>query len=82
MILVDIEIPAVSHTYDFQLEEGAVIDAVIEELCELIEQKEQCKLAGASGDLMLCVRDTRQILPRGLTMAVCGVQTGARLILV
>lgn len=82
MILVDIYVPAVGNVYDFQLEEEEKISTIIEEIGELVGQKEHCKAAGDIGRLMLCSRKGEMVLPKGLTLAAAGITNGDSLLLV
>ncbi len=82
MILVDIYVPAVGNTYDFQLEETERTSTIIEEVAELIGQKEHCQIVGDIHNLMLCLRGKNEILPKELTLAQMGIRTGNSLILV
>ena len=81
MILVDIYVPAVGNVYDFQLDEEEKIGAIVEEIGELIGQKERCQIVGDIGELMLCTRENRQILSKSMTLAASGIQNGYSLIL-
>ena len=54
MILVDIYVPSLDKTYDFQLNEHVVINTVIEEISDMIGQKEHSKVVGGVSNLMLC----------------------------
>ena len=82
MILVDIYVPSVNNVYDFQLDEQTPIGTLIEEVAELIEQKEQCKVVGRVEDLMLCRKQDKAIFPWSKTLEECNVQTGSSLLLV
>lgn len=82
MILVDIYVPAVGNVYDFQLEETEKAGTIIEEIAELIGQKEHCRIVGDVRNLMLCLKEKNEILPRELTLAEMGIRTGNSLILV
>lgn len=82
MILVDIYVPAVGNLYDFQLDEDERIDTIIEEIAELIGQKEHCQVVGDIGNLMLCSREKCRILSKHATLAQSGIRTGNSLILV
>lgn len=82
MILVDIYVPSVDQEYDFHLDQNAPIELVIEELVELISQKERCKLTGSASEMMLCNRVKESILPANYTLAQCGISSGSKLILV
>lgn len=81
MILVDIYVPAVGNVYDFQLDEDEKIGAIVEEIGELIGQKEHCQIVGDMGELMLCSKGDKQILSKNMTLAASGIQNGSSLIL-
>lgn len=82
MILVDIYVPAVGNTYDFQLEEEEKVSTLIEEIGELIGQKEHSQIVGDINGFMLCFCKGEKILPKNMTLAASGVQNGDSLILV
>ena len=82
MILVEIIVPSVDSTYDFQLDEDAMIYNVIGEISELISQKEHCNVVGDYKKLMLCSIKDSQILSVNKTLRECGIQTGDSLELV
>ena len=82
MILVDIFVPGIDKNYDFQLNETIIISAVIEEIGEMISQKEQLDIMGDIDDLQLCDRKKQVWLPKNKTLAECGIMTGESLILV
>ncbi len=82
MVLVDIFVPSVDKEYDFQLSETAEISTVIEEISEMIGQKERTEIVGDINRLQLCHKERQCILDRNRTLAQCGVVTGSRLILV
>lgn len=82
MVLVDVIVPSVNKVYDFQLSENAPISTVIEEICEMISQKERVSIAGSVTDLLLCNKDTNSILDSSKTLAECNVITGQSLIFI
>lgn len=82
MILVDIYVPAVGNIYDFQLDEDEKISTIIEEIGELIGQKEHSQIVGNINNLMLCSRESNAILAKNLSLAMQGIRTGSSLILV
>lgn len=82
MVMVDIYVPSVNSVYDFQFDENTPVCNIIDEVSELIEQKERCAVVGSREDLVLCLRNSRQILPMYKTLAECGVRTGNSMILV
>ncbi|MBR3525125.1 MAG: glutamyl-tRNA amidotransferase [Lachnospiraceae bacterium] len=82
MILVDIYVPAVDKTYDFQLNENVRVDTVIEELSEMVGQKERSALRGRVSELILCDRNSERILKREESLQSAGITNGGSLILV
>ncbi|MBQ9991573.1 MAG: glutamyl-tRNA amidotransferase [Lachnospiraceae bacterium] len=82
MILVDIFVPSVDKTYDFQLNETAPIHTVIEEIAEMIGQKERTVIAGDVKKLLLCNRSTGEILDKGMTLTDYGMKTGDSMIFI
>lgn len=81
MILVDIHVPALGNVYDFQLDEDEKIGAIVEEIGELIGQKEHSRIVGDMGKLMLCSGEHKKILSRNLTLSEEHIQNGSSLIL-
>ena len=82
MVLVDIYVPSVDKTYNFSLNEQTKIRAIVSEITEMIEQKEQIRLIGDKERLCLySVRD-RAALPTESTLRECMTKSGSRLILI
>ena len=82
MILVDIYVPSIGNTYDFQLDEEVPVGNVIDEISEMIGQKEHCRIVGDMTKLMLWAQKDRQILHRDDSLAQCHIVTGDSLLLV
>lgn len=82
MILVDIKVPSLDTSYDFQLDEESTIYNLIVEIAELISQKEHCNIVGKVDKLMLCTTNPTRILNINKNLREYGVQTGASLLLV
>lgn len=82
MILVDIYVPSVDKTYDFQLSEESEIDTVIEEIAEMIGQKERTRIVGPKEKLLLCNQITMEILDKHKTLKEYGITTGQSLIFI
>ena len=82
MVLVDIFVPSVDKVYDFQLSENTLISIVIEEISEMIGQKERLGVVGDVHGLQLCDKERQCILPQNRTLSECGITTGKSLILV
>ena len=82
MILVDVFVPSVNKVYDFQLSDTAPIYTVIEEISEMIGQKERAAIVGNIRDLVLCDRKTHRVLEKNKTLSECDIHTGHSLIFI
>lgn len=82
MVLVDIYVPAVDKTYDFRLEENAPVRVIVDEIVEMIGQKEHTQVAGDVAKLLLCDRAHEVVLPREATLRACRISNGSSLLLV
>ena len=82
MILVDIYVPSVDHVYDFNLNEKSKVSIVIDEIAEMVGQKEHSQLVGDSSGLFLCEYATKRVLDRNATLEKMGIKTGEKLLLV
>lgn len=82
MILVDIWVPALDKSYDFQLDENLTIEVLLGEIGELICQKEQCQMKGNIVDLMLWNADNGMKLNGQVSLGESGIRSGDRLLLV
>ncbi len=81
MILVDVFVPSVDTVYDFQLDENAAIGMLVEEMGEMVGQKEHGQIGGNVEKLCLCSLGSRRILPKNRTLAECEIVTGDKLML-
>jgi hypothetical protein len=82
MILVDIYVPSIDRTYDFDLDEYARISELVDEICEMITQTLQGEAKVDSEKMMLCSYDTKSVLPSDSTLYQCRVKTGSHLFIV
>ena len=82
MILVDVYVPVINHTYNFRLDENAMVMNIIEEITEMISQKEQSNIQGDYNDLMLCYVKDQVILEKELSLYNNRIQTGSTLMLI
>ncbi|WP_029200339.1 hypothetical protein [Oribacterium sp. NK2B42] len=82
MVFVDVFVPSVDKTYNFNLNENVSIGEVILEITEMIEQKERTKLVGEKDDLNLYEMKQAEILPKSNSLFDCYITSGSRLILV
>lgn len=81
MISVDVFVPVLDKSYDFSLSEDAPVGAIVEEIVEMICQKEHWKEAENTQNLILSSPQLRCVLHSNTTLARADVTTGARLIL-
>lgn len=82
MILVDVTVPSVEKSYDFNLDENAQIGLVIEEIAGMISQKEHCSISGNKETLLLCKYEGQVVLDKQSTLKECGLVNGGKLLLV
>ena len=82
MIMVEIYVPLLQKTYDFSLDETVEIKMLLEEIAEIVCQKERWPRLENAAKLILCNRDTRQIYPPDSTLAGTATASGSRLIMV
>jgi len=82
MLLVDVEVPSLSRTYHFNLNETVSVEILIAEMTAAIEQKEQCKLMGLRQNLMLCAKESRRVLFKDRSLNKQGIKNADSLILI
>ncbi len=80
MILVDIQMPVIDHTFDFELDENTRVDVLLEDILALAAQREHilCKNSKA---MYLYGMEQEAILKKEESLGQQGVRTGDRLIL-
>lgn len=81
MITVDIFLPALEKTYDFNLDENTATSLIIEEVAVMICQKEHYPDLKDSGQLLLCCIDSEKNVRPDLTLKENGITSGSRLML-
>lgn len=82
MIIVDVYVPVVNKNYDFSVNEKSKISFVIEEISEIIAQKEGCSTIKNPDSFILCNMGSQSILNPEKTLDAYGVGNGVRLMLV
>ncbi len=81
MLLLEIKVPALCGRYDFELEESASIEVLIQEIVAVICQKEHCQCFESSqGHWLYSQELERQLVPSEV-LGTCGVRNGQSLIL-
>lgn len=82
MVGVDIFVPVLDKTYNFKLDEDVFVQVLLEEMVEMIGQKEQGEIYGSVHNTVLASVNTKSILSYNQTLKNSGVRTGDLLILV
>lgn len=81
MLLMEVRVPALCGRYDFELEESASVEVLIQEIVAVICQKERCQcFAGDQGLRLYSQELERQLLPDEI-LGTSGVRNGQSLIL-
>lgn len=81
MILVDIQIPVLNGVYDFELDEEAKMNEVLEEILCLAAQKENISLNEEEHMQLFALRQ-ESLLDKNGTLKGQQVESGDRLILI
>ena len=82
MIIVNIKVPALEKEYNFSVDENAPVQDLVEEIAELIVQKEGVQFSGSMEDMVLCSREPGFQCARRNCLNDYGIYGGAELILV
>ena len=82
MILVDITVPSLGKTYNFSLNESVRVSDLIDEITDMIEQREHTMMDGDRILLNLYDAKLGHVLNRTCSLTRNGVIPGHRLILV
>ena len=80
MIMVDIEVPVLGQVYDFELNEEKETKKLLEEIVEIIAEKEKKKVYKES-EMLLYAYQSECILNAELTLKEQGIGNGVRLVL-
>lgn len=82
MIIIDVSIPIIGKIYDFSLDENALVDSIIEEIVEIISQKEGGFEGVESKNMDLFSTDTTCAINRSVSLFENNIINGSRLLLV
>lgn len=82
VILVEVYVAVINEVYDFQLEENAEVEQVMEEIIGMVGKKLKSIIEKSNRDFLLCCVERGEILPREKTLADCKVKDGSHLLLV
>lgn len=81
MIIVNVRVPAMEKIYNFSLEERAKVRDLIEEITELISQKENVPFQGDLEEVILCSVENGEQCGKDHCLSDYGIVDGAELIL-
>lgn len=81
MITIDVFVPMIGKTYDFSIDENIIVETIIEEITELIIQKENFVSSEVS-DMYLFSNSDNQMLNKMFSLKENGIDTGDRLFLI
>ena len=81
MIMINVEVPIMGESYDFQIEEHVAMGYVIKELATMISQKNQCRINGDKNNLRLWEVQSHRLLDLRKSATANGLVTGSLLML-
>ncbi len=82
MIIVEINVPSVDGTYEFKLNEDTSVTMIIDEICSVICEKEQCTVPKNVESMMLFDVDNGVLLSKELTLYENNIINGKKLMLI
>lgn len=82
MIIVDVFVPSLDHTYNLNIDEETKIGILIEEMSELICKKNHSDLSGEIGRFALGSVDKKICFDPKKTLQNYSIKNGEKLILV
>ena len=82
MLMVEVHVPSMGATYQCSLEEDAEICDVIEDIIDLIHQKENVTFHGDIREILFCSQEQGIIFDRTSTLSNYGVSFGEELLLI
>lgn len=82
MIIVNVDVPILGQTLDFQMDENIPIYEVQEEMVDIICRKNSCELIGEEQRALLWDAERNVLLRRDMSGSENGLVSGSHLILV
>lgn len=79
MINVDVYVPALDTIEDFELDETVPVSQILHEMTEILSK---CAREESTGDFLLCLPEEQRILSLHMTLQMCGVKNGDRLMFI
>ena len=81
MILVDIYVPVIDETFDFQLDENIFAGSIIDEVVAILGKKMKNDLAADASGFELYGMEREEKINRESTLFAAGIRDGSRLML-
>ena len=81
MIIVNVDVPMLEQTLDFQVDESIPLYEAQEEMVDIICRKNSCALIGDEQRMLLWDAERGTLLTRNLSSADNGLVSGSHLIL-
>lgn len=82
MLQVDIEVPVMGRTYEFQIDENLTVGTITMRVASAICIKEQCMHSGNEKNFMLWDKERKICLLPEKTVSEMGVAAGSSLLLI
>lgn len=82
MIMLEVCVPALGKSYDFELDETAAVQLLVEEILEMICRKEKQAMPAQPERFFLGRVNTGEMLDREASLRDYAVRVGERLVLV
>lgn len=81
MILVEIAVPSTDGSYEFKLNEDVPVGILLEEICSVVSEKEQCSVSDNGEPLILFNYQRKTELSPNMTLYENGITSGDKLYL-
>lgn len=81
MILVDIYVPVINETFDFQLDENIFVDSIIDEVVAILGKKMKNDAVADASGFELYGMEREEKINRESTLFAAGIKDGSRLML-
>lgn len=82
MVNVDVYVPSLDEVLDFELDESVPVSQLLSEMTEILAKRAKEDADVGRKGFLLCIPQERRTLPAHLTLQMCGVKNGDRLMLV
>lgn len=81
MIVIEVELPFLEKTYDFEVDETIPVEFLMSEMLDMICRRESCRLTGDIRELMLLDKRNKIRIIQGQTLKDYKIKSGSTLLL-